>query len=193
MKGNLTDHFKNLTGSIALVGNSKRSCNEGSEVDSNDSVIRMNLFPPGEYGDLVGKKVTHWAINGLAFAKKRYSRVRAVNPEIVIVMDSEPRAKLNELTTSNDVLVVFPHEPAKRPFEYPQQSSPSLGFLVLLRLEALGKHVHLFGFDGCQTGNYWSPSHEHKRHTKDAKMELDYIRERHGKTFTYHQPGPWVA
>ena len=67
----------------------------------------MQSVSTGEHVELVGRKITHWAINGRKFAVKRHKLVCESNPDVVVVMAGEPMEKLDALTSSS-TLVVYP-------------------------------------------------------------------------------------
>lgn len=141
--------------SIAVVGNGEVADGMGAEIDSHESVIRMNNYVLDGHESRVGTKTTAWAVN--AWWDVCYE------PRGLPVFTTHPPDYQDGRIDRWKEFQKCPHllslsDPALAESPLPR---PSMGFSLLRILSGLGKKADVYGFDGFRTGHYWDADHLH--------------------------------
>tara|TARA_Y100000816_G_C26108368_1_gene590166 strand:- start:6522 stop:7082 length:561 start_codon:yes stop_codon:yes gene_type:complete len=167
-----------------FVGNAKFNKSYSDIIDSYEHVYRFNRFTTsGNFGDIVGKKCTHWIINNALSTdrrdlfRKNIKRYTKLYPELesvwVITNKKSSVSKLEEIKKQNKI---FNFYISPQVVEGYKNTTGTLSINFFLKQY---EEIHLVGFDFGKSNHYWvsgkvtNPSDKPGRHRWD--LEKHYI------------------
>ena len=167
---------------IAVIGNGIIDQALGKVIDRYPTVIRINNFRLEGYEDKVGSRTTLRCTSGWIDIEARGCSLE-ISPFTYESRESEgipyyiERSSSTLLTAQKSVHELLPSVP-----------NPSTGLALLALLSSLGISVSAFGFDGFQSGHYWSPQQPlkttHSKKEFDAALQLKHVTV-YGKSYPY--------